>query len=101
MIYGVFNILFRLLFISLIEHDFAGMSISTYLRTLRYQIRPSMPKWLMAYITILFLLATAGVVLQIEWNMTVFIDNRNYPGGPFTYLQDKIRSPLNISMTGV
>ncbi|KZP26917.1 hypothetical protein FIBSPDRAFT_818838 [Athelia psychrophila] len=44
------------------------------------------PRWgLLAYTTAIFTLATIALGSSLKWNELVFIDQRNYPGGPSTF----------------
>ncbi|KAI0777792.1 hypothetical protein BD413DRAFT_441825, partial [Trametes elegans] len=54
---------------------------------------------LIAYICVLFLLATTGLCLQTWISHDAFIAHRTYPGGPFAYLTTQAHRPINLAMT--
>ncbi|KAI0372065.1 hypothetical protein BV20DRAFT_940713 [Pilatotrama ljubarskyi] len=54
---------------------------------------------LLAYISTLFVLSTAGLCLQTRVNHDAFIVHQSFPGGPFAYLRQQARCPANMAMT--
>jgi len=87
--------LFPYLFISLL-----GVQLVLYVTCARHlwSVRKKNPKsmYLLAYITTLIILETIGVsaaanTVQLNW-----VDNRNYPGGPWQYFLDTQALPVNV-----
>ncbi|KAJ7927622.1 hypothetical protein B0H13DRAFT_2653366 [Mycena leptocephala] len=65
-----------------------------YLWQRRKQNRSSL--FLLAYITTLFSLEFLFVVVQGEAAQMIYIDNRNYPGGPFAFYLAMQNAPVNV-----
>ncbi|KAH9928985.1 hypothetical protein B0H21DRAFT_111586 [Amylocystis lapponica] len=82
-----------------------GCHACLFARTLTYYLKSSRLEgrsWkLSTYFCILFLLATSGLALQLQWTLVVFIDNFDYVGGPFAFLQNRIHDPINYAVTVV
>ncbi|KAI0938691.1 hypothetical protein AcV5_000312 [Taiwanofungus camphoratus] len=84
-----------------------GAHVVLFLATLRHYIYPPScgikkpGRWLLAYISFLFLLASAGFILLLQWDLTIFIDHRNFPGGPLAYLQQEGHSSMNLAVTAI
>ncbi|KAH8097071.1 hypothetical protein BXZ70DRAFT_895385 [Cristinia sonorae] len=55
-------------------------------------------RWLGAYVSVLFLLATIGISLQVYWHEVAFITHRYDLGGPYAFLKDNVRHPVNIAL---
>ncbi|KAF8890193.1 hypothetical protein BD779DRAFT_291861 [Infundibulicybe gibba] len=53
-------------------------------------------KFMLAYITLLFLLSTVLRVTLAHRTQLVFIENRNFPGGPLEYYEASLGGALNI-----
>ncbi|KAI0360561.1 hypothetical protein OH77DRAFT_1517031 [Trametes cingulata] len=54
---------------------------------------------LLVYICMLFVLSSVGLCLQTWVNHDAFILHQSFPGGPFAYLRQQARSPVNLAMT--
>ncbi|KAL6303224.1 hypothetical protein BKA93DRAFT_344713 [Sparassis latifolia] len=80
-----------------------GTHITLFVMTLRYYLRPiGRRDWLsLAYSVLLLSLATAGLALELQWDIVVFIDHGNCPGGPFTFLSQDSGNPTNVAMTSI
>jgi hypothetical protein len=52
--------------------------------------------WLLAYITLLLCLETIFEAVQARTVQVVYIDNRNYPGGPWAYFLATQNLPINV-----
>ncbi|OBZ77603.1 hypothetical protein A0H81_02403 [Grifola frondosa] len=82
-----------------------GVHITLFFSTIRLYIEPPSARkrdWrLLTYITILFCFATAGISTQMFLNHKAFIENRDYPGGPFAFLVDEVDSPMNLAVTAI
>ena len=54
--------------------------------------------WLpVLFVTILFGLGSVNIACNIRFNEFTWIDDRNYPGGPFAYIMEQEQNPLNIA----
>ena len=51
---------------------------------------------LLGYITLLFSVETIYVAVQARTVQLMYIDNRNYPGGPWQYFLDTQNLPVNV-----
>ncbi|KAI0080524.1 hypothetical protein K474DRAFT_1589725 [Panus rudis PR-1116 ss-1] len=52
--------------------------------------------FMLAYITLLLCIETIFVIVQGRTVQVIYIDNRNYPGGPWRYFLDTQNLPINI-----
>ncbi|KAF8890144.1 hypothetical protein BD779DRAFT_1469469 [Infundibulicybe gibba] len=52
--------------------------------------------FMLAYITLLFLISSLGQVAQAHRTQLVFIENRNFPGGPWEYYGAGLSGTANI-----
>ena len=52
--------------------------------------------FLLAYITLLLMIETIFMVVQANTVQSMYIDNRNYPGGPWTYFLATQQLPINV-----
>ncbi|KAF8890152.1 hypothetical protein BD779DRAFT_1438741 [Infundibulicybe gibba] len=52
--------------------------------------------FMLAYITLLFLISTLVQVAQAHRTQLVFIENRNFPGGPWAYYEASLSGTANI-----
>ncbi|KAJ7486815.1 hypothetical protein FB451DRAFT_1554016 [Mycena latifolia] len=53
-------------------------------------------KFLLAYTTALFAVEVLFVVVQAKTVQMIYIDNRNYPGGPWTFFLATQNTPVNV-----
>ncbi|RDB29451.1 hypothetical protein Hypma_016082 [Hypsizygus marmoreus] len=53
-------------------------------------------KYLLAYITLLLCIETLFMIVQARTVQDMYIDNRNYPGGPWTYFLATQYLPINV-----
>lgn len=77
-----------------------GIQLLLYVTCFRYlwSTRKSRPQsvWLLAYITILLCIETIFEAVQARTVQVVYIDNRNYPGGPWQYFLATQNLPINV-----
>lgn len=99
--YGQFRFIFLLLCHSEPLHfSLTGIQIvlyvtcALYLWSLRKQRRKS--SYLLAYITVLIILETITVAMTAHAVQMNWIDNQNYPGGPWQYFLDMQGLPSNV-----
>jgi hypothetical protein len=52
--------------------------------------------FLLAYTTLLLVIETIFMVVQANSVQSMYIDNRNYPGGPWKYFLDTQNLPINV-----
>jgi len=52
--------------------------------------------FLLAYITLLLVIETMFMVVQANTVQSMYIDNRNFPGGPWTYFLATQQLPINV-----
>jgi hypothetical protein len=52
--------------------------------------------FLLFYITLLLAIQTIYVVVQANTVQSIYIDNRNYPGGPWEYFLATQDLPINV-----
>ena len=50
---------------------------------------------LIAYVTVIWLIATVNVAARMKWNEMIWIDDRDYPGGPIGFLYNQFTLPIN------
>lgn len=78
----------------------AGATLILYLATSHslWQRRNSKPviRYLLAYTTLLFSLSTIFTVVQAGTVQMMYIDNRNYDGGPWQYFLATQQLPINV-----
>ncbi|KAJ6514638.1 hypothetical protein DFH09DRAFT_1049165 [Mycena vulgaris] len=53
--------------------------------------------FLLAYITTLFSLESVFVIVQAQTVQMIYIDNRNYPGGPWAFFLATQDAPVNVT----
>ncbi|KAJ7486867.1 hypothetical protein FB451DRAFT_1349966 [Mycena latifolia] len=53
-------------------------------------------RFLLAYITMLFLVEFLFVAVQAQTVQMIYIDNRNYPGGPWAFFLATQNAPVNV-----
>ena len=70
------------------------MSCASYLWKTRKTQSKSL--FLLGYITLLLCIETIFEIVQARTVQTVYIDNRNYPGGPWAYFLATQNLPINI-----
>ena len=63
----------------------------------RVQDRSRMQIALLVYIAVLLAFTTAAQALLIDWIQMAFITQRDYPGGPSTFLIDEFATPVNAA----
>lgn len=78
-----------------------GIQLMLYLACARYlwnqrQKRKLQPLFLLAYITVLILVETVYVAVQHRTIQDMYVDNRNYPGGPWQYFLATQYLPENV-----
>ncbi|KAG6874361.1 hypothetical protein C0995_015097 [Termitomyces sp. Mi166 len=56
----------------------------------------SQSRYLLAYITLLISIETLFIVVQARTVQDIYIDNRNYPGGPWAYFLATQYLPINV-----
>lgn len=109
LVYGMYlkSPLTSLTILTVVVTKYLGAHVVLFLATLRHYIYPPScgikkpGRWLLAYISFLFLLASAGFILLLQWDLTIFIDHRNFPGGPLAYLQQEGHSSMNLAVTAM
>ena len=52
--------------------------------------------FLLAYITLLLVIETMYMVVQANTVQSMYIDNRNFPGGPWAYFLATQQLPINV-----
>ena len=52
--------------------------------------------FLLGYITLLLVIETIFAVVQARTVQVIYIDNRNYPGGPWAYFLATQYLPINV-----
>lgn len=77
--------------------DSVGIHVALFLSSLRPVFKRS--RWLGAYSLALTVLATAGIILQTYWYSVAFLDHLKDPGGPYAFLRENVRHPVNIALT--
>ena len=55
--------------------------------------------YLLCYITLLLAIETAYAVVQARTVQLMYVENRNYPGGPWQYFLDTQNLPVNVIFT--
>ncbi|RPD65633.1 hypothetical protein L226DRAFT_236848 [Lentinus tigrinus ALCF2SS1-7] len=79
--------------------------IRLYIDRSPYVVRsrqPPKPSWFpIIYATLLFVLATAGICLQVWINHDAFLVHRGFPGGPLAYMVATVERPGNMAVTAV
>ncbi|KAJ7877948.1 hypothetical protein B0H14DRAFT_3858896 [Mycena olivaceomarginata] len=73
-----------------------GLYFSCFLYLWRRRKQNRSALFLLAYITTLFSLEFLFVVVQGEAVQMIYIDNRNYPGGPFAFYLAMQNAPANV-----
>ncbi|KAJ7884287.1 hypothetical protein B0H13DRAFT_2252960 [Mycena leptocephala] len=73
-----------------------GLYFSCFLYLWRRRKQNRSALFLLAYITTLFSLEFFFVVVQGEAVQIIYIDNRNYPGGPFAFYLVMQNAPANV-----
>ena len=68
-----------------------------YLR--RQQKKGRKTFYLLCYITLLLAIETAYAVVQARTVQLMYVENRNYPGGPWQYFLDTQNLPVNVIFT--
>lgn len=95
---------FFLQYLNLSSGLFVGLYVQTF-RHLYLSLRsshdssPSYRKlriFLLTYITIFFILGTLYIISDARVNQFIFIDDRNYPGGPIAFTTEQYSIPLNV-----
>lgn len=56
----------------------------------------SQSRYLLAYITLLISIETLFMIVQAKTVQDIYIDNRNYPGGPWAYFLATQYLPINV-----
>ncbi|KAF8079141.1 hypothetical protein FPV67DRAFT_1467657 [Lyophyllum atratum] len=56
----------------------------------------SQSRYLLAYITVLISIETLFMIVQARTVQDMYIDNRNYPGGPWVYFLATQNLPINV-----
>jgi hypothetical protein len=51
---------------------------------------------MLAYITVIFVIETIFIGVQARMVQLAYIDNRNYPGGPWQYFLASQALPINV-----
>ena len=51
---------------------------------------------LLTYITILICIETILQIVQAHLVQIIYVDNRNYPGGPWEYFMTNTHLPINV-----
>lgn len=80
-----------------------GIHLTLYLACLTH-LRPRGERndqYILAYITLLFILGNIGNGTNIKWGEMTFIDNRNYPGGPGAYNVAQSTNPVAVICNSV
>ena len=70
------------------------MSCASYLWKKRQTQSKSL--FLLGYITILLCIETIFEIVQARSVQVVYVDNRNYPGGPWAYFLATQNLPINV-----
>ena len=65
-----------------------------YLWKQRAQRRSAL--FLLAYITVLIMVETIFVIVQARTVQVLYVDNRNYPGGPWAYFLATQNLAINV-----
>lgn len=77
-----------------------GIQLLLYVTCFRYlwSTRKGRPQsiWLLAYITTLLCIEAIFEAVQARTVQVVYIDNRNYPGGPWAYFLATQNLPINV-----
>ena len=72
----------------------AGTTVYFLLNRPNVGRRPQDPK-LVSFVFIIWAVATINLATGIQWNMMMFINDRNYPGGPPGFLLGEYSLPIN------
>ncbi|KZV99267.1 hypothetical protein EXIGLDRAFT_250542 [Exidia glandulosa HHB12029] len=56
-----------------------------------------MYRWSLVYIFALFICGTLNLAFGIKWNQMIWIDNRNFPGGPNAFVGMMFSDPINVA----
>ena len=75
------------------------MSCASYLWKTRTAQSKSL--FLLAYITLLLCIETINEIVQARTVQMVYVDNRNYPGGPWAYFMATQNLPINVVFLAV
>jgi len=70
------------------------MSCASYLWKTRKTRSKS--KFLLTYITLLICIETIFEIVQARTVQSIYVDNRNYPGGPWAYFLATQNLPINV-----
>jgi hypothetical protein len=76
-----------------------GITIFIYFMTIHYlRVGKKKGNWIwFIFVTVLFGLATTNIALNIRFTQLVYIDNREYPGGPLMFLIQQQAVPINVA----
>ena len=83
---------------------YIGVHVTLFLLCLNnlWTQRKENPKWAyswIAYIVILFIFGSMANALDMHIGQSIFVDNRNFPGGPAAYNTATFSAPVNVLCT--
>ncbi|KZV92734.1 hypothetical protein EXIGLDRAFT_577114, partial [Exidia glandulosa HHB12029] len=54
-------------------------------------------RWSLLYVFALFICGTLNLAFGIKWNQMIWIDDRNFPGGPNAFVSIMFSDPINVT----
>ncbi|KAI0362156.1 hypothetical protein OH77DRAFT_25099 [Trametes cingulata] len=73
-----------------------GIHIAVFSITMYFLFRPRQHHWpAAAFVAALFAMGTINIVCNINFNELAWIDDRNYPGGPLSFMQEQQALPVD------
>ncbi|PCH37191.1 hypothetical protein WOLCODRAFT_140757 [Wolfiporia cocos MD-104 SS10] len=79
-----------------------GMHIIVYFWAISHILRGRRKSWLSAlFATILFALGTMNIACNIRFNEMTWIDDRNFPGGPYQFILQEEALAVNVIANAV